>query len=230
MLLQPLSLALRFLTILPTPAPSLSEDRIARALPWFPIVGAIIALLLVPVGWLAGTYWDAGVRAACIVVAWGILTAGLHLDGLSDTFDGVMSWRPRERKLEIMRDSSVGAMGLIAVLAVLLLKFAWLRAAGDGWWSAVLLATVWGRWASVYGLCQFPAARAGGLGHSFQTQARQRGLVFATLVALLLTVMLGQVQGLVAGMLVWGMVHLLAHWWTAPSAGSRAIPMVRSVS
>jgi cobalamin synthase len=62
------------------------------------------------------------------MVVWGIVTAGLHLDGLSDTFDGVMSWRPRERKLEIMRDSRIGVMG---ALALVWLAARWLAR----WWT-----------------------------------------------------------------------------------------------
>lgn len=218
-IVQPLATALGFLTILPAPGLSSSEQRIAPAIAWFPVVGAIIGLLLVAVGWPAGIAWDAGVRAACIVVAWGIITSGLHLDGLGDTFDGVMSWRPRERKLEIMRDSTIGAMGLLAVVAVLLLKVAWLQAADTDWWRAALLAPVWGRWASVYGLCRFPAARPGGLGQAFHAQSRRRSLFVATAVAVLLAVIIGQVAGLIAGLLVWGGTHLLARWWTRALGG-----------
>lgn len=217
---HPLIEALRFLTLLPLPGrPASTEAGIARSLAWFPVAGLLIGLLLLPVGWLAGLAWDAGVRAACIIVAWGIITAGMHLDGLGDTFDAVMSWRPRERKLEILRDSRVGTMGLLAIGAVLLLKFVWLQAAGDEWWRAVLLAPVWGRWSQIYGLCRFPSARDDGLGHTFQQQREQRSLFRATLAALLLTLLLGPVQGLVAGLLVWGIAALLYRWWVRDLGG-----------
>src|SRR5262244_646475 len=118
--LWPLGEALRFLTIIPIPGmPSMSEQSIARAIPLFPLAGAVIGALLIGLGIACGALWDAWVRAVAIVVGWGILTAGLHLDGLSDTFDAVMSWRTRERKLEIMRDSRIGAMGALALIAVL---------------------------------------------------------------------------------------------------------------
>lgn len=216
----PLGEALRFLTILPAPGlPPPSEQSIARSIAWYPVVGAIIGLLLLPVGWLAGWGWNAGVQAACIVVAWGLLTSGLHLDGLSDTFDGVMSWRSRERKLEIMRDSNVGAMGMLAIIAVLLLKFVWLQAAGEAWWQAVLLAPIAGRWALLYGLVWFPTARASGLGHTFQAQAQRRSFFRATAAAVLLAVSIGQGSGLIAGLLVWGSIYLLARWWTRDLGG-----------
>lgn len=217
---HPLIEALRFLTVLPIgPATAAPESGIARSLAWFPVAGLLIGLLLLPVGWLAGLAWDAGVRAACIIVAWGMITAGMHLDGLGDTFDAVMSWRARERKLEILRDSRIGTMGLLAIGAVLLLKFAWLQASGDAWWRAVLLAPVWGRWSQIYGLCRFPSARAEGLGHTFQQQIEQRSLFRATLAALLVTLLLGPIQGLVAGLLVWGIAALLYRWWVRDLGG-----------
>lgn len=219
---HPLATALRFLTLLPwptSPATSTTQD-ITRAIAWFPVAGLIIGLLLLPVGWLTGTVWDAGVRAAGIVIVWGIITAGLHLDGLSDTFDAVMSWRPRERKLAIMRDSHVGAMGVLAVVAVLLLKFVWLQASDNDWWRAVVLAPVWGRWAQVYGLHWFPAARSDGLGHAFQSQTGgQRSFFAATAAALLITISVAPLSGIVAGLLVWGVVLLLAHWWNRSLGG-----------
>ena len=52
------------------------------------------------------------------------LTKGFHLDGLADTADGFLSGRSRERKLEIMRDSRIGSMGVAAIFAQLGMKFA----------------------------------------------------------------------------------------------------------
>ena len=114
--LRPLGEALRFLTIIPIVGmPPMSERGIARAIALFPLAGAVIGALLAGLGLATGALWDAWVRSVAIVVGWAIVTSGLHLDGLSDTFDAVMSWRPRERKLEIMKDSRIGAMGAIAL-------------------------------------------------------------------------------------------------------------------
>lgn len=218
--LAPLLDALRFLTILPLPGASdVSERGMAAAIPWFPVVGGLLGLLLLLPGWLAGLAWNETVRAVCIVVAGGVLTAGFHLDGLSDTFDAVMSWRSRERKLEIMRDSRIGVMGALALAAVLLLKVAWLQAAGEGWWQAVLLAPIWGRWACIYGIFRFPAARSAGLGHSFHEQVRPQALLLSTAGVLLFSLLLCSWQGVATGLLVWGSAHLLARWWTRALGG-----------
>jgi adenosylcobinamide-GDP ribazoletransferase len=212
--------ALRFLTVLPVPGlPPASERGLAQAIAWFPAAGVILGLLLLPVGWLAGLWEDGLVRAALIIVAWGALTAGLHLDGLSDTFDAVISWRSRERKLEIMKDSRIGAMGAIALIAVLLLKVAFLAQAGEQWWVAVLLAPLLGRWTVIYGIVRFPAAREGGLGREFKHYVQQRDLLLATVAMLVLCGLTGGLGGLLAVALVWGTAHVIAVWWTRDLGG-----------
>lgn len=218
-LLQRLGEALRFLTILPVPGlPPMSEGAIGQAIPFFPLAGAVLGLLLAAGGWLAGLLWGELPRAVLLVVGWGVLTAGLHLDGLADTFDAVMSWRSRERKLEIMKDSRIGAMGALALAAVLGLKVAWLAQAGPRWLPAVLLAPVLGRWADIYGIFWFPPAREGGLGRSFQSQVRRSGFLAATLSAAALALLAGP-RGLLAMLLVWAASHLLARWWTRDLGG-----------
>lgn len=212
--------ALRFLTVIPQPwLPPMSERSTAVAIPWFPAAGLLIGALLLPVGWLGSLFWNDLVVAALLVVAWGAITGGLHLDGLSDTFDAVLSWRPPARKLEIMKDSRIGAMGALALIAVLLLKVALLAGAGAGWWQAVLLAPVLGRWADCYGIFRFPAASEGGLGRMFHDQVQRLDVVIATGTALAAALLVAGLAGLVALLLVWAVAHLLAHWWTRDLGG-----------
>ena len=52
-----------------------------------------------------------------------IVTGGLHLDGLSDTADGFYSYRDKEKILEIMKDSRIGAFGVISIVLDILLKY-----------------------------------------------------------------------------------------------------------
>ncbi|ABU56307.1 adenosylcobinamide-GDP ribazoletransferase [Roseiflexus castenholzii] len=218
--LWPIGEALRFLTVIPVPGlPPMTAEAIPRAIPYFPVAGLALGALLVAVGWIAGALWNETVRAIALVVVWGMLTAGLHLDGLSDTFDGVMSWRSRERKLEIMRDSRIGVMGALALAAVLGLKATFLATAGDAWIAAAALAPVLGRWADVYGIVRFPPAREGGLGRAFQSQLRPGDFVIASGTTLILALALGGARGLAALAIVWLVTHLLGRWWTRDLGG-----------
>ena len=218
--LRPLGEALRFLTIVPVPGlPPSSAGAIGRSIGFFPLAGALIGALLVGVGAIGDRLWDDWVRAVMVVVAWAIVTAGLHLDGLSDTFDAVLSWRSRERKLEIMKDSRIGAMGALALIAVVLLKVAFIHGAGPGWPYAVALAPILGRWADCYGIWGFPPARAGGLGRDFQSQAARVDFLIASGTALVLAVLLGGARGLVALALVWVVAQVLGMRWTRELGG-----------
>ncbi len=215
-----LDTALRFLTTLPMPWPAPTQrDGFAQAVPFFPLVGAIIGVVLLGVGWAAGLWWAPFTRAALLVVAWGVLSGGLHLDGLSDTFDAMMSWRPRERKLEIMKDSRIGAMGAVAIISVLLLKLVFLAETGADWWRAVLVAPMLGRWAMLYATARFPAARPDGLGSSVQGRLGLAQLLTMSVVVALVATAIAGAGGLCAVLLVSAGAHVLGRWWTHALGG-----------
>jgi adenosylcobinamide-GDP ribazoletransferase len=108
------------------------------------------------------------VSAAMMVIILLCFSGCLHLDGLADTADGLLSSRPRERILDIMKDSHTGAMGVIAIVCVLLLKFASLASlSADRLWPAALLMPLAGRCAIVVHRVLLPYARPSGLGNVF---------------------------------------------------------------
>lgn len=213
-----LGAAIQFLTLLPVPGMPVNQQiGLAQALLAFPIVGALIGLLLSGV-WLFAGLWPGLPQAALVVVAWALITGGLHLDGLSDTFDGVMSWRPREQKLAIMKDSRIGAMGTLAIGAILLLKTAFVSQIGTAW-PLLLVAPILGRWAMILAICHFPPATATGMGATVQQEAPR----WLLLVALLLTAgcvgVAAGVAGWVAMLLVAGLVLVIGRWWVAALGG-----------
>jgi len=171
--MRPLLAALRFLTILPLPDPG--EAALGRSLPGFPLVGLIVGAIAAGLDWL-------GFRLGCPGGLMGIvdvavlagLTGGLHLDSLADTADGFLSAKPRERVLEIMRDSRIGTMGALALILVLALKVEGLSGLkGPGRTSALLLAPLAGRCLQVITICLLPYARPeGGVAAVFESAKR----------------------------------------------------------
>lgn len=74
-----------------------------------------------------------------------LLSGALHLDGVGDAADGLFGTRPRDQALEIMKDSRIGAMGLVAVVCVLALKWGGIVAVLEqeaGWTAFVILLLV----------------------------------------------------------------------------------------
>ena len=167
-------LALSFLTIIPAYGNKVAgEKEMANSLYAYPLVGLFIGGFLALAAYVSDILSLGLGGDALIVVLWIILTGGLHMDGLMDMADGLFSGKDRERKLEIMRDSRVGAMGVIALGAVLLLKFSFLASLPLQYkMLALLLAPVIGRAAMVYSVVYFPYARSKpGLGKCFGEKA-----------------------------------------------------------
>ena len=176
--------ALAFLTRLPTPALDFKDsDAQARALVWYPLVGLLIGALLLASGallqWLQA---PVPLAAACVLALWVWLSGGLHLDGLADCADAWAGGHGQpERTLQILKDPAAGPMGVVAIVLVLLLKFAALQALlTQG--PLLLLAPVLGRAAAVAMFLCLPYVRADGLGAAL-AQAPRGACVFTVVLA-----------------------------------------------
>jgi adenosylcobinamide-GDP ribazoletransferase len=176
--------AVRFLTIVPIPGTCGAEDTdLARSPPFFPVVGLLLGALAALLAWAASLVAPPMVVSAAVVVLLLSFSGCLHLDGLCDTADGLLSARPRDRALEIMKDSHVGTMGVMAAVCVLLMKFASLASLrADCLWPAVLLMPLAGRCAMVVHMALLPYVRSGGLGSAFYTNRRYVAAIEAVVV------------------------------------------------
>ncbi len=121
------------------------------------------------------------------------LTGGLHLDGVMDTADGLSAGKER---LKAMADSRVGAMGVVAVVVLLLLRFGgwlWLAEAEAPMGAVVLSVAVWARTAPLLVLAWWEPLRAEGSGahHAAHRQHPIWELLPATMVLVLLTIVFG---------------------------------------
>ncbi|MBU4235396.1 MAG: adenosylcobinamide-GDP ribazoletransferase [Proteobacteria bacterium] len=162
--------ALRFLTIVPLAWRCEYDGRFfAASLAWFPVIGLLIGLTCATL--ISGliSFFPPSVLAMAAIVLLAAISGCLHLDGLADSGDGLLSSRPRERILEIMRDSHTGAMGVIAIVVVLLGKYAALSSLGAPTLIATLIVMpLAGRCAIVVTMAFLPYAREGeGLGRLF---------------------------------------------------------------
>lgn len=184
--------AFQFLSRFPVPVRlNYTEELFRRSTVGYPLVGLAIGLTVLGAAWLLDVILPAGPAAAIVLAVWVALTGGLHLDGLMDTADGILSHRPREKMLEIMKDSRVGAMGVLACALVLLLKWSLLTELVGRWPAAWLLplVPVWSRWYMVAAIASWPYARQGqegGMGGWFRS-VRLRHTTAAGILALLLS-------------------------------------------
>jgi adenosylcobinamide-GDP ribazoletransferase len=186
-MLNQLVAAWQFLTIIPVSHRHhvcVPED-LGASMTWFPAVGLIVGGLLAGAMSLLEMALPRTVSDGMVVVLLIILTRGLHLDGLSDTVDGWGGGRTAAQRLAIMRDSRIGAMGAMALIADLGLRYLGLAALPDqGRWVAVTSMPLAGRWAMAVGGLGMPYARLeGGMAQAFLDHLKSRHVIGATIFA-----------------------------------------------
>ncbi len=175
--------ALRFLTIIPVSWRAESDGRnFADGLFYFPLIGLVIGGLCAFSTGMLGLFLPHTLVVFSGIVMLAGFSGFLHVDGLADTADGLLSSRSREEKLVIMRDSRTGVMGVVAILAVLGGKFAALSALPNGMLlPALLLMPIAGRCAIVISMAMLSYARPeGGLGRLFYSAETMRAAWFCT--------------------------------------------------
>lgn len=174
--------AFQFLTIFPTIINRMfTSQEMGRAVAWFPLVGIALGFLLYGVNYLAQIFFPISVSAAITLFAWIIFTRAFHLDGFMDTCDGLFGGFTPERRLEIMKDSRMGAFGTIGGILVLLTKYTALHSSVN-LFAALILATTLGRFASPIAIYFFPYVRENGLGFEMKQQVTLKEIVIASLI------------------------------------------------
>jgi adenosylcobinamide-GDP ribazoletransferase len=157
--------ALGFITVLPTVMNYTYSP--AGMTPYFPVVGLIVGGLLACFDSAVRIFWNPDVAALFDVIFLIVITGAFHLDGLADTADGFFSHRSRERMLEIMKDSRIGAMGVVALFCGLSAKWAGIGSLpGSGLDRALILLLVpaYARSSLLFGIRFLPYGRAEGTG------------------------------------------------------------------
>ena len=188
--------AVGLLTIIPIRVHA-DPGGLGAAAPWFPAVGALV-------GAGAGGVWVAAedslgptVAAVLAVLFLVLVTGGLHVDGLADCADALGVRGGRERRLQVMRESTIGTFGALAVVFyVLLLTAAVAGLPDDEAFVALVLAGVLSRWTAVLHAAASRPARPDGLGASFTVTPT--ATAFATVVAVATALALKRLDGLAA--------------------------------
>ncbi|MFA5515734.1 MAG: adenosylcobinamide-GDP ribazoletransferase [Desulfuromonadales bacterium] len=196
---EELRLAGAFLTILPV-ADKVPCDppRLGRSMAFSTAIGLLLGLGLVLLDQVLGAIFPRPVLDALLILSLIGVTGGLHLDGVADLADGLAGGKDREGILRIMKDSRVGAMGVIALVMLLLLKFLALNSVPAGQKTAALICMpAAGRWMQV--VLAFACAYArpeGGTGGAFVEHVGRREALFASSTLLLALLLLFGGKGL----------------------------------
>ena len=120
-------IALQFLTRLPTPNyAQLQPKEIGQSVLYYPLVGLIIGAILASTDSILA-FLPANILAAILLLLSVLINGALHLDGLADSADAWLAGGDKTRALKIMNDPHVGTAGVVAIVLLLLLKYALLN-------------------------------------------------------------------------------------------------------
>ena len=172
-ILESIVVAFQFLTRLYLPI-NVEWDtaNLRRSLMWFGLVGVFIGVILAGAMTLFNRFdLIPAVSAIIILIIWIFITGGMHIDGISDMADGFFSMRDKEKTLEIMKDSHVGAFGVITIVFLLLIKFEMLKEfiiIEKNVWLLILPPTI-ARIAAGLVLSFYETTKKSGLGYTFHS-------------------------------------------------------------
>lgn len=165
-----------------------NDKNIRYSIFYLPVVGAII-------GGLGGLIYyflfpfNKLIASFLTLLVTIILTGGLHIDGLSDTFDGFLSNRDKERTLEIMKDSRIGAFGVLSIVLLILSKFILIMSI-ENLPLALILSFANSRLVVSYIISYKKVARPGGLGDLFHKSKPKNLMLISGIIYLAVLILL----------------------------------------
>ena len=207
-----LILSLQFLTRVPIKiSVDFNEKNIRNSIFFYPYIGALIGaiagLIYLPISKYSNNI--ASLFALIILI---FLTGGLHIDGLSDTFDGFLSNRDKEKTMEIMKDSRIGAFGVLSIVILLLSKFVIISSFEANLPLVLCLSLANSRLVVSRIISYKKVAREGGLGELFHNSKPGKLIIISGLIYIILILMFLNILVLIPLILTFIMGELFSKW------------------
>ncbi len=179
--------AIRTLTIIPVPG--VDTKNLSKSLVFFPVIGIFLGCIVFAVysisGFLSFQYW--GVVSAVSLLIVIILTGALHIDGIGDVADAFGGGRTREDILRILKDTKMGAFGIVAIVFDILIKWLlWRIFLGHGSVYIIICSLVLSRCFQAQLIMFLPNARQEGIAAAFAN--KNKPVQAGVLISLILTI------------------------------------------
>jgi adenosylcobinamide-GDP ribazoletransferase len=193
-------IAFQFLTIVPlTVKGEVSEKEMGESSTFFPLVGAFQGVLLVTANFILVKVFPPELTNGFLILLLILSNGGFHLDGLADTFDAIAVKSggsgdlDRQKRLSVMKDSTIGSIGVIAIALVLLLKFLALNSLSHlslfTFSFSLFLMPILPKWTMVISMFHGKPAREDGLGRIFIPRIGLKEIAISSLILLLLFIL-----------------------------------------
>lgn len=207
-------LAFQFLTIFPLPFTlRCEEEDLGRSMTCFPLVGFALGAMLAGADFLLTPLMPRALGDLLLVALLALVTGALHLDGLSDVCDGLAARGSKERFLDVMKDSRVGAVGAVALVLGIALKYQALLAVPAAYKrEALVFFPVVARFSQVQMTVGATRARKDGLGAAFISGAGLVQFLLAYLITLAAAYLLLGMNGLYCTFLLFILTWRIKVW------------------
>lgn len=171
------------------------QSEIAKSSRAFVIVGFLQGIMLVLVDYFSGLIFHPDLVIALILLAYILSNGGFHIDGLADTFDGIAVKssgdyeKDKEKRLAVMKEGSTGAIGVTAILFVILLKYLSLKNISHlmpfTYYFALLFMPMASKWAMAVSMFHGKSARKDGIGKIFLEMVNFKDVLIVSAVFIL---------------------------------------------
>ncbi|HBE76853.1 MAG TPA: adenosylcobinamide-GDP ribazoletransferase [Firmicutes bacterium] len=210
----------QFLTTIPLGLTiSMEPEDLGRSLAYAPLIGLLLGGILAGSLYLLRLLFPAMISSLFLCMIYVFLTGGLHLDGLGDTADGLFSHRPKERILEIMKDSRVGTNAVLAIILIVLgYVFLFMEIPTKALGLIVLMPVI-GRMALPLGAGLEKYARQNGLGLHFINFCGLKEILIGIAITSILFILILGIKGLLIVFLVGILISLIIKFFAAKIDG-----------
>ena len=180
---------LQFMTRIPINIDTGFDEEFHKTITYFPLVGLVLGVLIYIIGLVSGIFFDSFITSIIVTLALVILTGGLHIDGLGDTFDAIYSYRDKERMLEIKKDSRLGTNSLLAIMFLILLKIGFIYSIINNnlLWTVIFMPVV-ARLGVIVMMYKTVTPRENGMGNLFIGKASTSMFTIAILYTIILMI------------------------------------------
>lgn len=210
-----LNIAFSMYSRLPAAQADWSEENMKYVMCFFPWIGVVIGAVCW--GWIQLAAWlgmeGTPLRTIVLMLIPLAITGGIHLDGLLDTADALSSWRPMEKRLEILKDSHAGAFAIIICCAYFFLMYGTLDQVRDELVVIYAFTFMISRAFSGFSVVTFPKASIKGTVAGFAKSAQTRIIQGTSILYVILCGVLMAVYAPVYGAAVLAAAVLTFLWY-----------------
>lgn len=183
---------LQFFTRIPIRVNIGFDEEFHKTMYYFPLVGFVLGILYFIIGLVSSFLFDSYITSVNILISTVILTGGLHLDGVGDTFDGIYSYRDKEKILEIMKDSRLGTNAMLSVLFLMLMKLGLIYSiVQSGQLYNLIFMPVFARMAIVIACYKSITPRKNGMGNVFIGKPSLKMILTGIVYTVILIIIMG---------------------------------------